>query len=98
MEKLPIILNVCILKLAKSFLPAMMEKNHGHMVVIASAAGLYPIPRISHYGASKAAAIHFNSALRNEMWRAKKSGIKFTSVCPFFLNTKMSTLKDEING
>ena len=38
-----------IKKLAKSFLPAMIEKNHGHIVTIASMAGIAGAPGLGDY-------------------------------------------------
>ena len=40
----------------KSFLPAMMEANDGHLVTVSSAAGIFASPKLVVYGASKCAA------------------------------------------
>ena len=36
-------------KLAKSFLPAIIETNHGHIVTIASMAGIAGLPGLGDY-------------------------------------------------
>jgi all-trans-retinol dehydrogenase (NAD+) len=43
----------------KAFLPGMMERDHGHIVTIASLVGATPIPGMSDYVASKHAAYGF---------------------------------------
>ena len=72
----------------KAFLGPMIEKNAGHIVNIASAAGLVGSANMSDYSASKFAAVGFNESLRNEL---KKMGTKIvtTVVCPFYIDTGM---------
>ncbi|HNU67729.1 MAG TPA: SDR family oxidoreductase [Myxococcota bacterium] len=72
----------------KAFLPAMLESDCGHVVTIASAAGLVGVAGLGDYNASKFAAVGFNESLRAEM---KKRGSKVTTtvVCPFFIDTGM---------
>ena len=72
----------------KEFLPSMIEKNHGHIVSIASAAGLAGTPGLVDYCASKSGAIGFDEALRLELRKQKKS-IYTTCICPTFINTGM---------
>lgn len=74
--------------LAKAFLPAMVERNSGHIVTIASSAGLIGVRKLSDYSASKYAAVGFNESLRMELaFRAPK--VRTTVVCPFFIDTGM---------
>jgi short-subunit dehydrogenase len=77
------------LKLGKAFLPAIMEKNHGHIVTIASMAGLFGNAGLCDYCASKFAAVGFDESLRNEILRLGKDGVKTTVVCPYYINTGM---------
>mmetsp|Transcript_24928 Transcript_24928/g.80546 ORF Transcript_24928/g.80546 Transcript_24928/m.80546 type:complete len:316 (-) Transcript_24928:195-1142(-) len=74
---------------AKACLPSMMEHNHGHIVTIASSAGLCGTPGLADYCASKAAAFFFDESLRMEMRKTGKTGVKTTCVCPFFIRTGM---------
>lgn len=74
--------------LVRDVLPEMMKLNQGHIVSIASIAGVAGIPAGTDYCASKFAALGFNEALRNEMKYLKKN-IRVTTICPFFINTGM---------
>uniref|UniRef100_L7M158 Putative hydroxysteroid 17-beta dehydrogenase 11 n=1 Tax=Rhipicephalus pulchellus TaxID=72859 RepID=L7M158_RHIPC len=73
----------------KAFLPDMMAANHGHIVSIASLAGLGGVCRLTDYCGSKFAAVGFQEALAMEMATEGYTGIRFTTVCPFFINTGM---------
>ena len=72
----------------KAFLPGMIERGSGHVVNVASAAGLIGSPRETDYAASKFAAVGFNEALRLELKRSAP-GIRTTVVCPFYIDTGM---------
>ena len=74
--------------LTRAFLPAMIERAAGHVVVVASAAGLIGTPRETDYAASKFAAVGFTEALRLELRRAAP-GLRTTTVCPFYIDTGM---------
>ena len=73
---------------AKAFLPAMAARGSGHIVTVASAAGLIGSPRETDYAASKFAAVGFNEALRQEL-RRSAPGVRTTVVCPFYVDTGM---------
>ncbi|NWZ97832.1 RDHE2 dehydrogenase, partial [Nesospiza acunhae] len=73
----------------KAFLPAMIAANHGHLVSIASAAGLCGLCQASDYCASKFAAVGFAESIDLEMRSLRKTGVKTTIVCPFIINTGM---------
>ncbi|NWR89004.1 RDHE2 dehydrogenase, partial [Furnarius figulus] len=73
----------------KAFLPAMIASNHGHLVSIASSAGLCGGTRLSDYCASKFAAIGFAESIDIEMRTLGKTGVKTTIVCPYTINTGM---------
>ncbi|KAG5850253.1 hypothetical protein ANANG_G00080270 [Anguilla anguilla] len=73
----------------KAFLPAMMASNHGHLVSIASSAGLIGVNGLADYCASKFAAVGFAESVALELLATGKDGIKTTIVCPFVINTGM---------
>uniref|UniRef100_UPI00358E4D10 epidermal retinol dehydrogenase 2-like n=1 Tax=Myxine glutinosa TaxID=7769 RepID=UPI00358E4D10 len=73
----------------KAFLPAMIARNHGHLVSIASAAGFLTVNGFADYCSSKFAAVGFAESVALEMIAMKKDGIKTTIVCPSFINTGM---------
>ena len=72
----------------KAFLPEMKARGSGHIVTVASAAGLIGTARETDYAASKFAAVGFNEALRQEL-RRSASGVSTTVVCPYYIDTGM---------
>jgi all-trans-retinol dehydrogenase (NAD+) len=91
-EKIEAVMNVNVLALywvTKSFLPDMLARNSGHIVTMASAAGLLGVDRQTDYAASKSAAIGFTRSLRVELKQTGHTGVKTTIVEPFFVNTGM---------
>jgi all-trans-retinol dehydrogenase (NAD+) len=72
----------------RAFLPSMLERGDGHLVTVASAAGLAGTARLTDYCSSKFAAVGFDESLRLELKRLN-SGIITTVVCPFYTDTGM---------
>lgn len=70
----------------KAFLPEMLEKDHGHIVTIASLAGHVGVGKLIDYCASKFAAVGFDESLRSEL-HALDSKIQTTCICPYFINS-----------
>lgn len=75
--------------MTKEFMPNMLEKNHGHIVTVASMAGHFGTAGLCDYCASKFAVVGFDESLRNELERMKKTGVKTTVVCPYYIKTGM---------
>ncbi|XDV17266.1 hypothetical protein PO909_023163 [Leuciscus waleckii] len=73
----------------KAFLPAMIAGNRGHLVSIASSAGLIGVNGLADYCASKFAAVGFAESMALELLASGCDGVKTTIVCPFFINTGM---------
>ncbi|KAK7502845.1 hypothetical protein BaRGS_00005794 [Batillaria attramentaria] len=61
----------------------------GHIVSIASSAGLFGVAGLADYCASKFAAVGFDESLRFELEAMGKTGVHTTCVCPMFINTGM---------
>lgn len=74
--------------IAQQFLPGMIERNHGHICNIASAAGMIANPKMSVYVASKWAVIGWSDSVRIEL-KQMKSKARFTTIAPYFINTGM---------
>lgn len=72
----------------KAFLPAMIARDAGHVVTIASASGLIGVARLADYAASKWAAVGFDESLRAEL-RRRRSRVVTTVVCPYYIDTGM---------
>ncbi|KUF89602.1 SEC1 family transporter SLY1 [Phytophthora nicotianae] len=73
----------------KAFLPMMSKRNKGHIVSVASAAGIFGSPGMVDYGASKFAAIGLMLSLRQELHAMGLFGVHTTIVCPGFITTGM---------
>ncbi|KAH7947298.1 hypothetical protein HPB52_009786 [Rhipicephalus sanguineus] len=73
--------------MVKYFLPSMKDRGSGHIVCIASVAGLLGSPFMTDYCASKFAALGFMYALEEELFHTGFEFIKLTTVCPVFINT-----------
>ena len=72
----------------KSFLPKMIENKKGHVVTIASMAGIGAAPGMVDYNASKFAAVGFSEALKLEM-EQNNTGVEVTCICPYLIDTGM---------
>lgn len=72
----------------KAFVPDMVKRNEGHLVNIASSAGMMAIPGMGIYSATKFAVLGLNEALRLELGN-RKSRVKTTVVCPYLIATGM---------
>ncbi len=91
-EKIEAVIGVNTLALfwvTKSFLPDMLERGSGHVVTIASAAGLLGVDRQTDYSASKHAAIGFTESLRVELKKTGYPNVRTTIVEPFYVDTGM---------
>jgi NAD(P)-dependent dehydrogenase (short-subunit alcohol dehydrogenase family) len=64
--------------------PLMVEQRSGHIVNIASLAGLVGFPSSIPYVASKSAVVGLSLSLRTE---GEALGVKVTAVCPGFVQT-----------
>ena len=76
------------LHITKEILPSMLAANNGHIVNIASAAGMVSNPNMSVYVASKWAMLGWSDSLLLEL-KLKKSNVKVTTVTPFYIDTGM---------
>ncbi len=56
-----------VVVLTRAFLPAMIERDRGGVITVASTAGFQPLPYQATYAASKAFAFNFSDALHTEL-------------------------------
>ncbi|KAF9226687.1 NAD(P)-binding protein [Gyrodon lividus] len=74
----------------KAFLPAMIERNSGHIVTLASVMGLVGSAQMTDYSASKAALVNMHESLRYELDnRYHCPRIRTTLVCPGHVHTPL---------
>ena len=64
----------------------MVERGHGHIINIASVAGLVPVPGLSIYAATKHAVRAFSISAALEL---RPKGVYVTAVCPASVQTPM---------
>jgi NAD(P)-dependent dehydrogenase (short-subunit alcohol dehydrogenase family) len=70
------------------FVPPMMARGAGgHVVNVASAAGLLASPELAAYSTTKFAVVGLSEALREEL---RPHGIGVTTVCPGLVNTPIT--------
>jgi len=81
--------------LVKAFLPAMLERGSGHIVILASVAGLHGFANETAYCTSKFAQVGFAQALDNEV---RERGIKVSCICPGGVNTDFAIGRGRVSG
>jgi short-subunit dehydrogenase len=87
---------IAVIECAQAVLPVMMRQKSGHIINVASIAGLVGLPGSSVYAATKAGVISFSDSLRREVWG---QGIHVTAFCPGFVATNFSPrLKRIVEG
>ena len=74
---------VALIDMTMKALPPMLAQGSGHIVNMASMAGLAPVPYASIYSASKHAIIGFSASIRYEL---EDQGIEVSAVCPNFVS------------
>jgi short-subunit dehydrogenase len=70
---------MAVVDLTARFLPAMVERGRGAVIVTASTSGFQPIPGNAGYAAAKAWALSFAEALHTEV---RGAGVTVTALCP----------------
>ena len=73
----------------REFLPAMIRRGSGRVIMMSSASGLLGVPGLAVYAATKHAIIGLAESLRLELKKAGCRGIGVTIVCPSFVQTGM---------
>jgi len=79
----------------KAFLPEMLERGSGHVVILASVAGLHGFPRETAYCASKFAQVGLAEALDNEV---RERGVKVSCICPGGVKTDFAIGRGRVKG
>ncbi|HEY3143174.1 MAG TPA: SDR family NAD(P)-dependent oxidoreductase [Acidimicrobiales bacterium] len=74
----------------RAFLPHLRSNDVGHIVNTASTSGLYHLPQMGPYNASKAAVVALSETLRFEL-AAEGSNVGVSVLCPSWVRTNIST-------
>lgn len=69
-----------------SFIPGMKAQGGGHIINVASSAGIFSLMEMSPYNVTKAAVISLSETMRTELAPHK---IGVTVACPMFFNTNL---------
>jgi NADP-dependent 3-hydroxy acid dehydrogenase YdfG len=70
----------------QTFVPDFKARGSGHLVNVASLAGIMNLPAMSSYNVTKAAVISLSDTLRLEL---EPYGVRTTVVCPAFVRTNL---------
>ncbi|GAC1347218.1 MAG: SDR family oxidoreductase [Acetobacteraceae bacterium] len=70
---------VGLMRMTHALLPAMVERDHGHIVNVSSTAARYPYPGGNVYGASKAFVTQFSANLKADL---VGTGVRVTDLEP----------------
>lgn len=70
----------------RTFVPLFKEQRSGHLVNVASLAGLMNLPGMASYNVTKAGVIALSETLRLEL---EPDGVRTTVVCPAYFRTNL---------
>ena len=75
----------------KAAMPGFVQQGHGHIVNIASFAGIANAPGMAAYNASKAGVVSLSESLRHE---GREHGVGVSVACPAFFRTNLVASMD----
>jgi len=75
----------------KAFVPGMVERNHGRVIIMSSIMGKQANPANSSYAAAKHALIGITRTLAAEVAIMGAKGVTVNAICPGIANTEMVT-------
>ena len=73
----------------REFVPAMLERNSGSVVAIASMAGMVGTANLNDYCASKFAVVGLMESLAGQVYNEGKTGVHCSVICPYYIDTGM---------
>ena len=81
--------------LTKIYLKEMVNRDSGHILNVASIAGMEPGPLMAAYYASKAYVIRLTRAINKEL-KKSKSNVKMSILCPGPVNTNFNNVANVV--
>ncbi len=81
--------------LTKLYLKDMIKRNSGHILNVASIAGMEPGPLMAAYYASKAYVIRLSRAINKEL-KKEKSKVKISILCPGPVDTNFNNVANVV--
>jgi short-subunit dehydrogenase len=83
-----------VVHLTRLFLPAMLERRSGDILILASTASFQAVPYISVYAATKAFDLSFAEGLAEEL---KPHGIRVCALCPGSTESEFHQVANQAN-
>ena len=74
-----------VVQLTRLYAPAMVERGHGDVLIVASVAGFQAVPFNSAYAATKAFDLIFAEGIAEEL---REFGVRVCALCPGSTNTE----------
>lgn len=71
----------------RAFLPGMRDRGRGHLLNVASSAGLISVPEMSPYNVTKSAVVALSETIAGEL---RGTGVGITVLCPTFFRTNIA--------
>ncbi|MGB0033988.1 MAG: SDR family oxidoreductase [Candidatus Acidiferrales bacterium] len=81
-----------VVHLTRMYLPAMVERKHGDILIVASVAAFQAVPFISAYAATKAFDLLFAEGLAEEV---REFGIRVCALCPGSTTTEFQQVAQQ---
>src|SRR5215218_7094883 len=77
--------------LTRRFLPAMVARGEGAVIIVSSTAAMQPLPNSAGYSAAKAYTLAFAEAVHAEV---RRHGVHVTALCPPPVHTELFEKED----
>src|SRR5580658_9141820 len=83
-----------VVYLTRLYLPGMVERRHGDVMIVASLAAFQPVPYNSAYAATKAFDLLFAEGVAEEV---RDFGVRVCALCPGSTNTEFQQVAEQPN-
>ena len=80
-----------VLNCYEAFLPGLLSKQNGHIIIMSSVSGWIGLPKAAAYGPTKAALRSFAQSIRYDL---NSKGIKVQLCSPGFVDTQATSIND----
>ena len=80
-----------VLNSYEAFLPSLLNKKNGHIIIMSSVSGWIGLPKAAAYGPTKAALRSFAQSVRYDL---NPKGIKVQLCSPGFVDTQATSIND----
>jgi uncharacterized protein len=81
-----------VVALTRLYLPGMVERRHGDILIVSSVAAFQPVPYISAYAATKAFDLLFAEGLAEEV---REYGVRVCALCPGSTTTEFQRVAQQ---